>query len=43
MGLASVNKTFVPEIATEFTVRAVELTVTRKDEAAGTIFAKLQS
>jgi hypothetical protein len=35
-----VRVTFVPETATELTVLAVELTLTEKDEAAGTMLAR---
>ena len=40
MALARVNWTFVPEMATVFTVRAAELTITAKAEGAGTILAR---
>ena len=38
-GLDSVNSTLVPDIATELTFLAVELTVTAKAGAPGTMFA----
>jgi len=41
-GLARVSRTFVPEIVTEFTFLAVELTMTEKAETAGTMFARVE-